>query len=253
MSANITVDVSVFKQDIRRIARKSGKTVQKVMGQQMSFLANDLIDKTPPKGLTGMSGRKAVRRDMNLIFAHGNQELIDWLWLTFGRGNGKGNRVVFNSEGNANRMKGWHKRWRRARGKGPVRYNKQIVERYPNKGGTIEMSNQMYVPNDAYKSMLKTLEGHVGILKATWLPAVRKWKGHTPPGFVSRQKAHGSAHGKIDVKGSGKLVAISNSHYRPKNMIDLVQKAVKKRERDVSKWLEIRLKDEIDKENARAR
>ena len=247
MSAELTVDMTEFMRGIKKVAKGAGIGIKKVTESQMGLLATDLVKSTPPRGMTGMKGKKAIRRDMNLIFAHGNAELIDWLWLRFGRG--KGNRLVFNSEGNLARMKGWHKHWRRSGGKGPVRFNKQIVERYQNNGVAIDMSNQMYVPNSAFKPMLKVLESHVGILKATWMSAVRRWRGKAPS-FVTRHRSHGSAYGRIDTNGNGQLVAVSSPHYRPKNMLGLVKIAMGRRERDVKKHLRKRIKADIARAGA---
>ena len=68
--------------------------------------------------------------------------------------------------------------------------------------------------------------------------------------YITRQKTYGSAHGNIDIRGNGVLTAIASPHYRPDNMVSLVRAAVKKRQRDVSKFLRKRIKADIARAGA---
>jgi hypothetical protein len=95
-------------------------------------------------------------------------------------------------------------------------------------------------------ALVNTLKGHVGKLKAGWMPGARKL-GVSAPAWISKHGTPGSIQDESKRLGNPHITVSNNSNFGPQVEFRIVQYALKKREGSMQKQLEALVKAEAAK------
>lgn len=154
---------------LEKVASQVGVTARDIYIDQLRLLMQDFMSSKMPLPQSAPQGRKAIDRDLNKLFVGIEQQaVLDFFDEDFGNGE-LPSSVVFNFDGNENRMRGFWKRHRQKTGRkqGRVRFKGRIVATV----NDIKFFNKMYVPMRALRRFRRSLHDDVATLKAGWVVA----------------------------------------------------------------------------------
>lgn len=208
-ASGITVDVAGFRQQVNSFAVRYGLDARLVMLDQMRLWVGDLAKRTPPKTLA--QGRAAVARDIGKVFEPLEVARATQAWAaalakeghTVYRKTARGLMKIDKQqlrEATGQAMSAAHAA-ARDRNTGRVRVNRKTDQAW---GG------KTLVPRADGLRYIRSVQRHVGKLKAGWLPAAQRF-GAKVPSFVRSQPVRmGGATDLMDRDGSGYLEAVNS-------------------------------------------
>ncbi len=229
----LTVDVKGFKRWVEAFAKEYGFDAKDIMKDQMRLWQNQAVKVTPPP--TFKKGRDAVKRDINKLFVPlDKQQALDFFEEQFFDNQLLPSSVLFNKEGNINRMKGWHQSRRRG---GKVRYKSSIVKRLAG----VEFVNEMYVPKRKLNAYIRARQKNVGLLKAGWGPGVDMFGGKLPAFAQKQRRRTGDAQDRMKRDGSGFLESVNAVPWASQRIGRAIEATAATRIRDLTTHLDKRV------------
>lgn len=245
MSATFNLDIKPWADQVRRLDKRlATKTFPELLKQQVKLFVRDLILATPPFDKSTADGplaaqRKvgigAVTRDVKHLFrplpkvdtlAAGDKKVAFMLRKYIREGALENLSTILNRLGVGNSRVVYeataelHKSKRDAKGRIPKKTAPIIVLR----GRTIS-------------ALLNVIKGHVGKLKAGWMPAAKKLGVSVPP-WISKHATPGSVQDNSRRLGNPSIMVSNNSVFGPQVEHKIVEYALEKRRGSMQKQLE---------------
>jgi len=245
---SITIDKRSFNRAMKRLGEKYNVTAEQVIFDQHRQHSQDWIKATPP--FKKAEGIKAVDKDIDKLFIElDKQQVLDFYAENFGKkpkSTGKkvkkatrdleAEGIIFNWNGDKNRMRGYHEKFRTGKQRG-VRFRSRKIP-----VGNFEFGTGMYAKDTKIRAYKRERFKSVGKLKAGWVPAALKF-GATIPAWVKRHtQQRGAWADRYNKKKATGFLASINSVPWAKNKLKGAESFIKrKREKALKQYFERQL------------
>jgi len=261
MSATITIDTTSFNRAVRDLIARGNKEPHEVMRQQMRLLVQRLVELTQPHHGRGTAvaakkqGENAILRDLmggghrpGIFFTADESFLRNKPSANTVRLFAKKDGTVYGVDRNLFQP--------RASGSQLEEHHRTYFKngRMTKAGGRTRdigrwrFIDKMVVGKNRLKRFIKQLQSHVGRAKGGWNHAAARF-GYKPPPWVSRHSSADGDSAEIKTNRGGVFIAINrNKSIGTINArTRIVENAMRGRERDMRKSLDLWLQREARK------